>query len=64
MNWLKRFDPFRKPTAKEIAARDLEDAKRHLLLEQAKAEYHQSQTMFYRNMVQRLSSYLKETHDA
>jgi hypothetical protein len=53
-------NPFRKPTAREIAARDLEDARRHLLQQQAQAEYHQSQVTFYKNMIQRLSAYLKE----
>jgi hypothetical protein len=53
-------NPFRKPTAKEIAARDLEDARRHLLLEQASAEYHAKMAEYYRGVEERLARYLKE----
>jgi hypothetical protein len=51
---------FRKPTAKEIAARDLEDARRHLLQQQAQAEYHQKMSEYYRGVMHRLAAYLKE----
>jgi hypothetical protein len=51
---------FRKPTAKEIAARDLEDARRHLLAEQARAEYHAKMSDYYRGVEMRLARYLKE----
>lgn len=57
---IKMPNPFRKPTAKEIAARDLEDARRHLLLEQARAEYHQKMSDYYRGVAARLDRYLKE----
>ena len=50
---------FRKPTAKEIAARDLEDARRHLLQQQAQAEYHAKLAEFYRGVEERLNAYLK-----
>jgi len=51
---------FRKPTAKELAARDLEDARRHLLAEQAKAEYHAKMSEYFKGVIGRLSNYLKE----
>ena len=57
---MKLSNPFRKPTAKEIAARDLEEARRHLLQEQAQAEYHQKLAEFYKGVIGRLSNYLKE----
>ena len=56
----KLANPFRKPTAKEIAARDLEDARRHLLQEQAHAEYHAKMAEYYRGVEKRLSTYLKD----
>ena len=60
MKLIQQLNPFRKPTAKEIAARDLEDAKRALLREQAAAEYHAKLAEYYRNAVVRLNIYLKE----
>ena len=50
----------RKPTAKEIAARDLEEARRCLLAEQSKAEYHTKMAEYYRGVMNRLTAYLKE----
>lgn len=50
----------RKPTAKEIAARDLEDARRALLRELSAAEYHARMSEYYRGVEKRLSTYLKE----
>jgi len=58
MQSLTKF--FRKPTAKEIAARDLEEARRCLLAEQSKAEYHAKMAEYYRGVIARLSNYLKE----
>lgn len=60
MNLLKKLDPFRKPTAREIAARDLEDARRALLRELAAAEYHAKMAEYYRNVELRLVRFLKE----
>jgi hypothetical protein len=57
---MKISNPFRKPTAKEIAARDLEEARRHLLTEQAQAEYHAKMAEYYKGVIGRLSNYLKE----
>ena len=53
-------DYFRKPTAKEIAARDLEEARRCLLTEQAQAEYHAKMSEYYRGVIGRLDKYLRE----
>ena len=61
MLWLKRLDPFRKPTAKEIAARDLEDSRRSLLTHQAASEYHTKMAEYYRGVELRLSRFLKES---
>lgn len=58
MKFIKHM--FRKPTAKEIAARDLEDARRHLLEQQARAEYHSKMSDYYRGVESRLTRYLKE----
>jgi hypothetical protein len=57
---IKLPNPFRKPTAREIAARDLEDARRHLLEQQAQAEYHTKMAEYYRGVEARLARYLKE----
>jgi transposase len=57
---MKLSNPFRKPTAKEIAARDLEEARRHLLQEQAQAEYHAKMAEYFKGVIGRLSNYLKE----
>jgi hypothetical protein len=51
---------FRKPTAKEMAARALEDARRHLLTEQSAAEYHSKMAEYYKGVATRLDKYLKE----
>jgi predicted glycosyltransferase len=58
MNALTKL--FRKPTAKELAARDLEDARRSLLQEQARAEYHAKMSEYYKGVIARLDKYLKE----
>ena len=58
MRWFKTL--FRKPTAKEIAAAALEDARRHLLAEQSRAEYHLKMAEYYRGVETRLSRFLKE----
>jgi hypothetical protein len=60
MQWIKRLDPFRKPTVQEIAARDLETAKRELLSHQSQAEYHQSMCAYYRNVANRLAQFLRD----
>ena len=57
---LTTCNPFRKPTAKEIAARDLEEARRQLLKEQSAAEYHAKMAEYYRNVETRLARFLKE----
>lgn len=56
----KLSNPFRKPNANEIAVRDLEDAKRALLREQAAAEYHAKMADYYDGIIHRLTNYLKD----
>lgn len=57
---IKIPNPLRKPTAKELAAQGLEEARRHLLDEQSKAEYHTKMADYYRGVALRLDRYLKE----
>lgn len=60
MNWFYKCNPFRKPTAKEIAARDLEEARRELLKQQSAAELHAKLADYYRGVEIRLTRFLKE----
>ncbi len=53
-------NPFKKPTPKQIAQRDLEDAERQLLLSQSQAEYHNKMSEYYFDTVKRLSAYVKQ----
>jgi hypothetical protein len=57
---MNKLNPFRKPTAKEIAARDLEEARRQLLKEQSAAEYHSRMAEYYKGVEKRLGAFLKE----
>lgn len=50
----------KKPSAKALAQSSLEDAKRHLLSEQAAAEYHSKMAEYYTAVIRRLSNYLIE----
>ena len=51
---------FRTPSATEIAQRDLEEAKRILLTQQAAAEHAAKMVEYYQGVVQRLSSYVQQ----
>lgn len=53
-------NPFKKPTPKQIAQRDLEDAERQLLASQSQAEYHNKMAEYYYDTVRRLSEYVKQ----
>lgn len=53
-------NPFKKPTPKQIAQRDLEDAERQLLLSQSQAEYHNKMSEYYFGIVNRLTKYVNE----
>jgi hypothetical protein len=59
---MNKLNPFRKLTARELAARDLEEARCALLREQAAAEYHDRMAEYYKGVVARLSTYLREEH--
>ena len=51
---------FKVPTALTIASRELENAKRELLASQAAAEHAALTVNYYRGLVTRLSTYIKE----
>ena len=52
---------FRKPTALEIAVRDLEQAKRDYLTAMQHAEYYAAQASYNDGLISRLSNYVKES---
>lgn len=52
---------FRKPTALEIAVRDLEQAKRDYLTAMQHAEYYASLANYHDGLIIRLSNYVKES---
>lgn len=51
---------FRTPSAREIAQRDLEEAKRVLLNQQAAAEHAAKMVEYYQGVVQRLTTYISQ----
>ena len=51
---------FRKPSAKELAQRELEDAQRALLQAHSAAEYATSLAKYHTDRIRRLSAYVKE----
>ena len=51
---------FRKPTALEIAVRDLEQAKRDYLAAMQHAEYYAAQAGYNDGLIARLTNYVKE----
>lgn len=51
---------FRKPTAMEIAVRDLEQAKRDYLTAMQHAEYYAAQASYNDGLIARLSNYIRE----
>lgn len=59
MNWLKRL--YIKPTALEIAVRDLEQAKRDYLAAMQHTEYYASLAQYNDGMISRLSNYIRES---
>jgi len=54
---LGSLNPFAKPSHTDIAQSTLEEAKRQLLEEQSKAEYHLKMAEYYKGIVKRLSEY-------
>jgi len=57
----KLLRPFREKTDREIAARQLADAKRLLLSHQAQAEYHTQMCLYNDKLIRRLTAYMGET---
>ena len=52
---------FRKPTALEIAIRDLEQAKRDYLVAMQHSEYYAAQAQYNDGLIARLSNYIRES---
>lgn len=59
-NLIAQFNPFKKPTALEIAVADLEQAKRDYLVAMQHAEYYAAQASYNDGLISRLSNYLRE----
>ena len=51
---------FRKPSATLLAQRELEDAKRELLLAQSAAEYSSRLSAYHIDRIKRLTTYLRD----
>ncbi len=61
---MKFSNPFKVPSAHQLAVRELENAKRALLATQAAAEHQAKMVEYYQGMVSRLSLYIRtETKD-
>ena len=58
MNWLKRL--FRQPSVKELAATELAEAERHLLIAQAGHEWAKANIDYNQARCDRLRAYLTE----
>lgn len=48
----------KKPSPKDMAQKDLEEARRQILVHQAAAKYHSKMTEYYQDTIIRLASYL------
>lgn len=53
-----------KPQAEDIALRDLQEARRRLLVAQAQAEYHAKMVEYYEGIVDRLEGFLDHDEEA
>lgn len=51
---------FRTPTAREIAQRDIEEARRKFLAEKAAAEYHEKLAEYYAGVEKRLNQFVRQ----
>lgn len=58
LNWIRRL--IAGPSAEELAARELNDAKRALLSAQTAQEYARSQVSYNKERIARLQSYLAD----
>jgi hypothetical protein len=61
MDFLNSLNPFSKPSAEKIAVTSLEEARRCLLEEQAKAEYHLKMAEYYKGVEKRLSAFVSNS---
>lgn len=59
-NLIAQLNPFKKPTALEIAVADLEQAKRDYLVAMQHSEYYAAQASYNYGLISRLSNYLRE----
>ena len=50
----------RKPTPKEMAIKDLEEARCQILVHQASAKYHSKMTEYYQDTIIRLTNHLEK----
>jgi hypothetical protein len=57
------LNPFKKPTALEIAVADLEQAKRDYLSAMQHSEYYAAQASYNDGLIARLTNYIKENTD-
>ena len=55
---------FRTPSAEVLALRELEEAKRRLLMAQSSREYHESMCKYHEAQIKRLSAYLHTATEA
>lgn len=51
----------KKASPRELAERDLEEARRQILIHQASAKYHTKMTEYYQDTITRLTSHLEKT---
>lgn len=56
---MKLPNPFKKPTALELAHDALEDARRQHLLHLSQRDYHTNMANYYEQTVRRLSAYVQ-----
>jgi hypothetical protein len=52
---LQQLNPFKKPSAAQLAQETLEDYERQLLIQEAAAAYHAKMAEFYREGINRLA---------
>lgn len=50
----------KKPTPKEMATKDLEEARRQILVHQAASKYHTKMTEYYQDTITRLMNHLEK----
>lgn len=58
MTNLNFLNPFRKPSPKELAQRELEEAQRELLAAQSAADYARRMSEYHADRIRRLTAFL------